>query len=97
MFVSHLCHFREEEVNNADLQNLPDYIESLASIMRELSAVTKDQMVALQCLTVQLIENFPKLPKPFHWLAIRAIIVALCSLAESGGMFLDEFLSNVGK
>jgi hypothetical protein len=95
--MSHLCNFREEHVSNADLQNLPDYIESLASIMRELSAVTKDQLVALKCLTVQLIENFPKLPKPFHWLAIRAINVTLCSLAESGGTFLDEFLSNVGK
>jgi hypothetical protein len=97
MLMSHLCNFREEDVSNADLRNLPDYIESLSSIMGQLSAVTCEQLVALQCLTVQLIENFPKLPKPFHWLAIRAITVTLCSLAESGGTFLDEFLSNVGE
>jgi hypothetical protein len=65
--------------------------------MGELSAVTREQLLASQRLTVQLIENFPKLPKPFHWLAVRAINVTLCSLAGSGGTFLDEFLSNVGK
>jgi hypothetical protein len=95
--MSYLCHFREKDVSNADLQNLPDYIESVSSIMGQLSCVTNEQLVALQCLTVQLIENFPKLPKPFHWLAIRAITVTLCNLAESGGTFLDEFLSSVGK
>jgi hypothetical protein len=65
--------------------------------MMQLKSVTNEQLVALQCLTVQLIENFPKLPKPFHWLAIRAIVITLCNLAESGGTYLDDFLSNVGK
>lgn len=80
-----------------DLQNLPHYIESLSSIIMQLMNVTNERLVALQYLTVLLIENFPKLPKPFHWLAIRAIIVTLCNLAECGGTYLDDFLSNMGK
>jgi hypothetical protein len=65
--------------------------------MVQLKSVTNEQLIALQYFTVQLIENFPKLPKPFHWLAIRAIIGTLCNLAESGGTYLDHFLSNMSK
>ncbi|XP_021932903.1 DNA-dependent protein kinase catalytic subunit-like isoform X3 [Zootermopsis nevadensis] len=88
-------YFKEEDVSNMDLQNLPHYIESLSSIIMQLMNVTNERLVALQYLTVLLIENFPKLPKPFHWLAIRAIIVTLCNLAECGGTYLDDFLSNM--
>lgn len=82
---------------DTDFQSLPDYIQSLSSIMMCLSSVTNEQLVALQRLTVQLIENFPKLPKPFHWLAIDAIAVTLYNLAESRGTSLDEFISSMGK
>jgi hypothetical protein len=95
--MSHLHYFREEDLSVAELQNLPDYIESVSSIMSQLDTVTNQQLAALQCLTVLLIDNFPKLPKPFHWLAIRAITVAVCNLAESGGTLLDDFISNIGK
>jgi hypothetical protein len=92
-----LHYFREEDLSDAELQNLPDYIESLSSIMSQLNTVTNEQLAALQCLTVLLIEHFPKLPKPFHWLAVRAITVAVCNLEESGGTLLNDFLSNIGK
>jgi hypothetical protein len=95
--MAHLRYFREEDLSDAELQNLPDYIESLSSIVSQLDTVTNEQLAALQCLTVLLIDNFPKLPKPFHWLAIRAITVAVCNLEESGGTLLADFLSNIGK
>ena len=97
MLTSLLHYFREEDLSDDELQNLPEYIESLSSIMSHLETVTSEQLAALQCLTVLLIENFTKLPKTFHWLAMRAITVAVCNLAESGGTLLDEFLSNIGK
>lgn len=95
--MSDLHYFREEDLGDDELQNLPEYIESMSSIMSQLETVTGEQSAVLQCLTVLLIENFTKLPKPFHWLAVRAITVAMCNLAESGGTLLDEFLSNIGK
>lgn len=65
--------------------------------MMQLEGLTNEQLGALQSLTVMLIDNFPKLPKYFHWLANRALIVTLCNLADSGGTALGDFLSNVGK
>ncbi|XP_069690626.1 DNA-dependent protein kinase catalytic subunit-like isoform X3 [Periplaneta americana] len=88
-------YFKEEELTSEDLQNLHDYIESLSSIMMQLEGLTNEQLGALQSLTVMLIDNFPKLPKYFHWLANRALIVTLCNLADSGGTALGDFLSNV--
>jgi len=97
LLTSHLHYFREEDLSDDELQNLPEYIESLSSIMSQLETVNGEDLAVLQCLTVLLIDNFTKLPKPFHWLAIHAITVAMCNLAESGGTLLDDFLSNIGK
>jgi len=97
LLTSQLHYFREEDLSDDELQNLPEYIESLSSIMSQLETVNSEELAALQRLTVLLIENYTKLLKPFRWLPVRAITVAMCNLAESGGTLLDDFLSNIGK
>ena len=84
-------------MSDSNIQNLPDYVESLSSIMVELETVTKEQMSSLQYLTVILIENFPKLLPAYHIIAIRSISAALCNLIHVGGTILEDYLACIGK
>ena len=92
-----VLNFREEELSDNKIQNLPDYVESLSSIMVELDTVSKEQLTSLQYLTVILIENFPKLPPAFHIIATNAISAALCNLVQVGSTVFSDFVTSVGK
>lgn len=76
--------------------NLPSYLESLASILREMETLPETYTVSLEHLMVILVENMPSIPQKTHFLCIRALLLALMALFPKGSSFI-QVLSGFGR
>lgn len=76
--------------------NLPSYLESLASILREMETLPETYTVSLEHLMVILVENMPSIPQKTHFLCIRALLLVLMALFPKGSSFI-QVLSGFGR
>ncbi|XP_066992546.2 DNA-dependent protein kinase catalytic subunit [Anabrus simplex] len=74
------------------LQNLPDYVESIANIILQLGTVTPDQLAVLQHIAVFLFQNFANVPEKFHSSSVEAFTTLFYSLSTCKGIIFEDFI-----
>mgnify|MGYP007091638229 CR=1 FL=1 len=89
-------YFRQVGDLETKMFSLPDYLESLSSIMREMKTVPDSYLVTVEHLMVLLLEHVPNLPKKIHFLCIRSILLVLLAMFPKGSCF-KEVLSGFGR
>ncbi|KAK7506702.1 hypothetical protein BaRGS_00002177 [Batillaria attramentaria] len=70
------------------LISIPGYLHALANIIKEVNEVSETYALTLERLLVVLLENIPKIHRPFHFTCLKAILHLLLALQTKGNTFL---------
>lgn len=88
-------YYRQVDDLENKLYNLSSYLESLASIVREMDTITESYALSLEYLMVLLVENMPNIHNTKHFICQRSILWLLLALMPKGTTF-KQVLSGFG-
>ena len=87
---------RQTDTLETKIFNLSSFLESLASIVREMEEVSETHAMSVEHLLVLLMENIPNIHSDKHFLCKRAILWLLIAVMPKGTVF-KQLLSGFGK
>ncbi|XP_022110985.1 DNA-dependent protein kinase catalytic subunit-like isoform X2 [Acanthaster planci] len=91
---SEQLYLQQGEVSDDKLNQLPNFLEALASIMRQLDVLSDSFQAALERLVVVQVSSYPRVPNKYQYLSHQAILLVLIALSSKGAT-LKNFLSRV--
>lgn len=93
--IKHSDYKDDAERSKKLLEHLPDYIQSLSEIMKNMKHLTAMQLSYLELIMIQLMRDFYYLNSNQHELVITSVLGTFSNLRHLGGSVFHELMDKV--